>query len=763
MIPILMQNDTVVGFLADALSCVVTEERNGVFELSLTYPVTGGMFPELQIDRLVKAKPNDTADLQLFRIYEVSKPMNGIVTVNAEHVSYALASYPVTNVNCSGTASQAVAAVLAKVNTYLTAASRFQCGVTSANTVRAFSYLVGSARAALGGTEGSVLDTFGGEYEWDNYTVRLHEHRGSDTGVVVAYRKNMTDVKVTTSLENAYTALFPYALKDDVLVTISGGKLSVTNNSGIAERILIRDFSHEFDEDEEITAATLKTKAQAYLSKNDINAPDVSVTVSFVHLWQSPEYAELEALEKVSLCDWITVRHEVLGVDVKAQVVKTVYDTIAERYEKLEIGSARANFQDTLQKTVQDVTNLLKNANTDALTQAYMQAIADATELITGADGGYVHLIPSNNPQQIVISDIEDYTSSSAKVWRWNKNGLGYSSTGFYGTYATAITKDGKINASMITTGSMNASMITGGILQSVNGVSYFNLQSGIIKVGGDSYYTYIADGHISQYLQSSGGQVGGMVPIGSGSDYALGLYYCNALDGVALCAKDANDSFITVANFKTNRISFYADALKYFYRYRDSSYTCLDTGPSEFRVYTFNSSAQESTERFSVTSSLLRVDVTSRIALYANMDNNDGGYITVEKGKMELCDGTNYRTLEGICSSLNSASSTASSALSKANDAYSWADVNSSNIDTLWDNVLWKNGDCSVDCIRFNGGDIAFQVYNGALSFGIAAKPMDFWATRYNFVNDDVRIGGTSLKQWIKNNLTPKSGGGWA
>ena len=86
-----------------------------------------------------------------------------------------------------------------------------------------------------------------------------------------------------------------------------------------------------FDEDEEITAATLKAKAQAYLSKNDINTPDVSVTVSFVHLWQSPEYAELEALEKVSLCDWITVRHEVLGVDIKAQVVKTVYDGKAGR------------------------------------------------------------------------------------------------------------------------------------------------------------------------------------------------------------------------------------------------------------------------------------------------------------------------------------------------------------------------------------------------------------------------------------------------
>ena len=115
MIPILMQDETTVGFLADALSCVVTEEPGGVFELSLTYPVTGKMFPEIAIDRFVKAKPNDTADLQLFRIYEVSKPMNGIVTVNAEHVSYALAHFPVIEANITGTATQAINELLSDV------------------------------------------------------------------------------------------------------------------------------------------------------------------------------------------------------------------------------------------------------------------------------------------------------------------------------------------------------------------------------------------------------------------------------------------------------------------------------------------------------------------------------------------------------------------------------------------------------------------------------------------------------------------------
>ncbi|MBR6313220.1 MAG: phage tail protein, partial [Clostridia bacterium] len=419
MTPILLAGDTVKGFLPDATSCVVTEERNGIYELELTYPVAGPMFGELREDRYIKAKPNDTADLQLFRIYKITKPIAGIVTVLCEHVSYALAHYPITDVSGTGTPTQAVSAVLAKVNAYLTLSHAFTAVETGWAATKAYKYRVGSARAALGGSEGSLLDTFGGEFEWDNYTVKLHQHRGSDTGVVVAYRKNMTDLKVTTSMESAYTALFPYAVKDETLVTISGGKLSVTNTSGIADRVLIRDFSGEFQGEETVNATTLLAKAQAYLAANNINAPSVNVTVSFIHLWQSPEYAELAALERVSLCDWVTVRHEILGVDVKAQVIKTVYDSLAERYNSIELGSARANLQDTLHQTIHDVTELLKNTDTSAITAAYMQAIADATALITGANGGYVHLLPSgSSPQEIVISNIENYTSSSAKVWR---------------------------------------------------------------------------------------------------------------------------------------------------------------------------------------------------------------------------------------------------------------------------------------------------------------------------------------------------------
>ncbi|MBQ7546842.1 MAG: phage tail protein [Clostridia bacterium] len=414
MIPILMQNDTVVGFLADALSCVVTEERNGVFELTLTYPVTGALFDKLQIDRFVKAKSNDTADLQLFRIYEVTKPMNGVVTVNAEHVSYALSNFPVDEINITGTATQAINAVLSDVTydlDYFDKVNPFMVATADMDAVKAFSFKIGSARAALGGTEGSILDVYGGEYEFDNYTIRLHKNRGRDTGIVIAYGKNMTDIKVTTSLESAYTALYPYAIKDDVLYVANVWEydteptltfieydpiMPVTNNAGIADRMLIRDFTNEFVKDETVSNRTLAEKAEKWLQKHDINSPSVNVTVSFVQLWESSEYEELKALEQVSLCDWVTVRHKDLGIDMKAQVVKTVYDTIAEWYNKIELGSAKANFGDTIRQAANDLTKLVQSIDTAAIssqiTREYQAAIQRATKAITGAEYGAVRL-----------------------------------------------------------------------------------------------------------------------------------------------------------------------------------------------------------------------------------------------------------------------------------------------------------------------------------------------------------------------------------
>ena len=585
MIPILMQDETTVGFLKEAMSCVVTEERNGVFELTLTYPVTGALFDKLQIDRFVKTKPNDTADLQLFRIYEVTKPMNGVVTVNAEHVSYALSNFPVDEINITGTATQAINAVLSDVTydlDYFDKVNPFMAATTDMDAVKAFSFKIGSARAALGGTEGSILDVYGGEYEFDNYTIRLHKNRGRDTGIVIAYGKNMTDIKVTTSLESAYTALYPYAIKDDVLYVANVWEydteptltfieydpiMPVQNRSGIADRILIRDFTNDFVKDETVTNRTLAEKAEKWLQQNDINSPSVNVTVSFVQLWESSEYEELKALEQVSLCDWVTVRHKDLGIDMKAQVVKTVYDTIAERYNKIELGSAKANFGDTIRQAANDLTKLVQSIDTAAIssqiTREYQAAIQRATKAITGAEYGAVRLSPSNCPNQITIANHE-IPERATKVWRWNMGGLGFSPNGYDGPYTTAITAGGEIVADFITAGTLTANIIRAGILTSANGRSSFNLESGLLKssnievtggtiqIGNSDYYTYIANGSIAQHMTSGGGLIGGLVPIGVIEDNHIteGLYCEHGTDGVGIYERQSDGFFKTLALF---------------------------------------------------------------------------------------------------------------------------------------------------------------------------------------------------------------------
>ena len=588
MIPILMQDEKTVGFLKESLSCVVTEERNGVFELSLTYPVTGALFDKLQIDRFVKAKPNDTADLQLFRIYEVTKPMNGVVTVNAEHVSYALSNFPVDEINITGTATQAINAVLSDVTydlDYFDKVNPFMVATTDMDAVKAFSFKIGSARAALGGTEGSILDVFGGEYEFDNYTIRLHKNRGKDTGIVIAYGKNMTDIKVTTSLESAYTALYPYAVKDDRLYIANVWEfeteptltfieydpiMPVQNNAGIADRMLIRDFTNEFVKDETVSNRTLAEKAEKWLQEHDINSPSVNVTVSFVQLWESSEYEELKALESVSLCDWVTVRHKDLGIDMKAQVVKTVYDTIAERYNKIELGSAKANFGDTIRQATDDLTRLVQSIDTAAIssqiTREYQAAIQRATKAITGAEYGAVRLSPSNCPNQITIANHE-IPERATKVWRWNMGGLGYSPNGYDGPYTTAITAGGEIVADFITAGTLTANIIRAGILTSVNGRSSFNLESGLLKssnievtggtiqIGNADYYTYIANGSIAQHMTSGGGLIGGLVPIGivETGNVSEGLYCSENVKGVGLYQRQSNGNFNALAHFTSS------------------------------------------------------------------------------------------------------------------------------------------------------------------------------------------------------------------
>lgn len=481
MIPILLKQDakTKIGWLAEASSCRCTEERNGIYELELQYPMLGTYAADLVIDRYIKAKPNSTGDNQLFHIRKVSKPINGMFTVSCDHVSYALSGYPVPTVSASGNAQVAINAVLTAAKNQLGKDTGFSVATTDITLSSSISLANVSARAALGGVQGSILQTYGGEYEFDNYTIKLHKSRGQDRGVRISYGRNMTDLKCEIDMDSAYTGLYGYVKNDNVDLK---SYVSVTNSSGINAKTLIRDFSSDFSGDE-ITQAKLDSAVSAYISKNDINSPSVSMTVSFVDLSQSPEYASFSALEAVNLCDTVKIYHKDLDIDIKAKVIKTTYDVLRERYTSIELGSPRANFADVIRQTVQeaaDAKNLAISSKSE-ITVAFEKAIADATAAITGNSGGYVRLNPSENPQELLIMNTPD-AETATKIWRWNLSGLGYSSTGYNGPYTTAITQDGHIVADFVDTGTLTANIIKAGIMQSVNGQFSFNLETGHIE-----------------------------------------------------------------------------------------------------------------------------------------------------------------------------------------------------------------------------------------------------------------------------------------
>lgn len=483
MIPILYKPDakTKIGWLAEASDCQCTEERNGVFELEFQYPMLGRYAADLVIDRYVKAKPNASAANQFFHIRKVSKPINGMFTVSCEHVSYALSGYPVPTVSASGNAQVAINAILTAAKNQLGKDTGFSVATTDITLSSSIALTNVSARAALGGVPGSVLDVYGGEYEFDNYMIKLHKARGKDRGVRIAYGRNMTELKCDIDMDSAYTGIYGYVKNDNV--DLHSYK-AVTNSSGINAKILIRDFSSDFSGgDSEITQSGLDSAVSAYAAANDINSPTVSMTVSFVDLSQSPEYASFSALESVSLCDTVQIYHKDLNINIKAKVIKTVYDVLRERYTSIDLGSPRANFADVIKQTVNETKDLrgqLVAAKSD-LTAAYEKAIADATAAITGNSGGYVRLNPSENPQELLIMNTPS-AETATKIWRWNLSGLGYSSTGYSGSYKTAITQDGHIVADFIDTGTLTANIIKAGIMQSANGQFSFNLETGHIE-----------------------------------------------------------------------------------------------------------------------------------------------------------------------------------------------------------------------------------------------------------------------------------------
>ena len=398
MIPILYgktENDFTyngIGFLIDATKCIVTEERNGSYECLLQYPITGQWYAQIEDGCIIKAKANDTSEPQLFRIYKSSKPLNGIVTYSAEHISYDLNGIPtlgffVNNVTPQMAITQAIQE--AGLSSPFTATS----DITTLNSTAILTPC--SVRAILGGQAGSILDVWGGELEFDNFIVRLHNRRGSDSGVSIEYGKNLKDLKQESNIAECYTHIMPYAVcseetekgeQNQACVYLSEKVLPLSFCENIGHnKAYIMDFTDRFKDGEEITESALRAKAIEYIGATQLGTPKVTLNVSFVQLWQTEEYKNIAPLERVKLCDIVTVKFSELGVESKAKVIKTVYDALNERYESVTLGDVKETFSDTVIETGKQIATVKQSAER---TEAHITRTNDRiTAEVTRAKG----------------------------------------------------------------------------------------------------------------------------------------------------------------------------------------------------------------------------------------------------------------------------------------------------------------------------------------------------------------------------------------
>lgn len=452
-----------VGALSDAISCEVEEERNGAYELTMEYPISGIHFSDIALRALIVAKPNYLDDPQPFRIYKITKPLNGKCTIYARHWSYGLSDIPVRPFTAPGLQS----ALSGLISNAMYDVSEWRLVSTRATSSSFKVDVPSSIRSWFGGKEGSLLDIYGGEWHYRGRECRLENSRGENRGVVIRYGVNLTELEQEENCAEVYTGVLAYWADQDGNVV--QGTVQEAPGTYDYVRILTLDCSDAYDEAP--TAAQLNAKATAYIEANNVGVPKVNLTLDFVMLQG--------LLNRVDLCDTVTVEFEKLGISATAKCIRVRWNVLLDRYEEVELGDARSNLTEAI-IGANDTADLALKTAMDKYRDSISyvdETTQEAVRKITGNLGGYVILHDSDDdgyPDELLIMDTDDITTAT-NVWRWNQQGLMHADS-YTGTYANAaITMDGQIVADAITTGTLRGIRIlsdngAGGTVDIVDG-----------------------------------------------------------------------------------------------------------------------------------------------------------------------------------------------------------------------------------------------------------------------------------------------------
>ena len=347
-----------IGKLADAQSCTVTEKRNGSYELKLVCPADGIHAEMLEEGNIILAKSSDTMQPQPFRIYKITTPIDGKLEVQARHISYQLNFITVSPFSVSGCAG-----AMQGLKSHVASECPFSVWTDVASSAMFTVSVPASFRNCLGGMDGSVLDTFGGEFEWDRYMVKFHKARGADHNVHIVYGKNLTDFKMEKSIENTITGVHPYWVDNETqaVMELPEKVVMVSRKSVPYQKITVLDCTSAFQE--KPSEAALREYAQDYIDTTSLTEPEIDIKIDFIQLWNTPGYEDVVQAEQDSLCDTVHVYISKLGIEASSKVTETEYDSLLERYNSITLSNSTVSSRNS---SLTSSLNSIRNTATAA-------------------------------------------------------------------------------------------------------------------------------------------------------------------------------------------------------------------------------------------------------------------------------------------------------------------------------------------------------------------------------------------------------------
>ena len=452
-----------LGILRDAITVSVTEELNGLFELTMEYPIDGYLFNELKFTRIICCKSNPYSKPQPFRIYSITTPINRTVTINAAHISYDLSGFIVDPFSATNL-DETIAGLKNKV--YGDCPFEYVHTVNESGNVNVSEPK--SVRSVLGE---HVSKAYQPDFTFDGLTIIMEDKRGSETGVNVVYGKNLIDINQEENNTNVYTGVYPFWRDDEDNVAVLTERVIKTPGEWNYTKIYPLDLSDEFDSMP--TQTEMKAFAESYIEVYSLGVPEISLSISVLQL-NGTDYEREMLTGKINLGDTITVQFPDAKVNAKARCIKTVYDPLQNRYETLELGDAARTLADSIISSSQSIDGKI-----DAVMESNKAYVDNAITNATKPKEGSVLLYPNDKPEVLIAMDSTSL-SASQMVWKLNENGLSVSTNGYNGSY-TSFHQNGKTVLNDNTVDSLD---VASGTIESLN-VTTMTKKVGTVTMNG--------------------------------------------------------------------------------------------------------------------------------------------------------------------------------------------------------------------------------------------------------------------------------------